>query len=56
MFSKALDPGCKVDLYRFYAIARATLVKSEQHYDLFDQCFTHYFAGAERPQARKSSR
>ena len=39
------------DLYRFYAIARATLVKSEQHYDLFDQCFTHYFAGADKPRA-----
>ena len=52
MFSEALESGLvAADLYRFYAIARATLVKSEQHYDLFDQCFTHYFAGAERPQA-----
>ena len=52
MFSEALEKGLvAADLYRFYAIARATLVKSEQHYDLFDQCFTHYFAGADKPRA-----
>ncbi len=39
------------DLHRFYAIARATLVKHERHYDLFDQCFVHQFAGAEAPQS-----
>ena len=39
------------DLHRFYAISRACLVKHEKHYDLFDQCFVHHFAGAEAPQA-----
>ncbi len=52
MFVDALAKGLvAADLYRFYALARATLIKSEKHYDLFDQCFAHYFAGAEAPQA-----
>jgi len=50
VFVEALAKGlCAADLYRFYAIARATLIKSEKHYDLFDQCFAHYFAGATAP-------
>lgn len=49
---EALDRGLvAADLKRFYAIARATLVKNERYYDLFDQCFTHYFLGAEAPRA-----
>lgn len=52
MFVEALAKGlCAADLYRFYALARATLVKDEKHYDLFDQAFTHYFAGAQPPRA-----
>ena len=49
---EALSKGLvAADLYRFYAIARATLIKKETDYDVFDQCFTHYFANAERPKA-----
>jgi uncharacterized protein with von Willebrand factor type A (vWA) domain len=43
------------DLKRFYAIARATLVKHERYYDQFDQCFAHFFAGADAPPALKSA-
>lgn len=51
-FVEALAKGLvAADLYRFYALARATLVKDEKHYDLFDQCFTHHFAGAKPPDA-----
>lgn len=51
-FVEALAMGLvAADLYRFYALARATLVKDEKHYDLFDQCFTHHFAGARPPRA-----
>ena len=51
LFAEAIEKGLvAADLYRFYAIARATLVKSETHYDLFDQCFAHHFAGAPRPK------
>ncbi|MCB9529128.1 MAG: VWA domain-containing protein [Myxococcales bacterium] len=51
-FIEALAKGLvAADLYRFYALARATLVKDEKHYDLFDQCFTHHFAGAKPPDA-----
>lgn len=50
MFVECLAMGlCAADLHRFYALARATLVKSEKHYDIFDRCFAHYFAGAEPP-------
>ncbi len=45
-FVEALAKGLvAADLHRFYALARATLVKSEKHYDLFDQAFAHYFVG-----------
>lgn len=51
-FVEALAMGLvAADLYRFYALARATVVKDEKHYDLFDQCFTHHFAGARPPRA-----
>ncbi len=32
---------------RFYALARACLVKDERHYDRFDRVFAAHFAGAE---------
>ena len=51
-FVEAMARGLvAADLHRFYAIARATLIKSERHYDAFDQCFAHYFADAAAPQA-----
>lgn len=49
---EALERGLvAADLKRFYAISRVTLVKNERYYDLFDQCFTHFFLGADPPQA-----
>lgn len=36
-------------LYGFYCLARAVLVKSEAHYDRYDQAFQHYFQGIETP-------
>jgi uncharacterized protein with von Willebrand factor type A (vWA) domain len=39
------------DLGRFYFVARALLVKSEAHYDAFDQCFFHLFGDATKPLA-----
>jgi uncharacterized protein with von Willebrand factor type A (vWA) domain len=51
-FVEALDKGLvAASLDRFYAIGRATMVKNERHYDLFDQCFTHFFLGADPPHA-----
>lgn len=35
-------------LSRFYTLARATLVKKEGQYDLFDRAFTTYFEGLEK--------
>jgi uncharacterized protein with von Willebrand factor type A (vWA) domain len=34
-------------LLDFYHLARAVLIKSENYYDIFDQCFAHYFRGTE---------
>ena len=51
-FCEACEQGLiGADLGRFYAIARATLIKSEKHYDIFDQCFAHYFADAKVPDS-----
>ncbi len=36
-------------LYGFYCLARAVLVKSEAHYDRYDQAFQDYFQGIETP-------
>lgn len=50
-FMAALDAGlAAASLHRFYALSRSTLVKTERHYDVFDQCFTHYFMGARPPE------
>ncbi|MEZ4468609.1 MAG: hypothetical protein R3F43_30265 [bacterium] len=50
MFVECLAMGlAAADLHRFYALARATLIKSERHYDIFDRVFAHFFAGAEAP-------
>jgi uncharacterized protein with von Willebrand factor type A (vWA) domain len=40
-------------LLGFYGLARSLLVKSEAHFDLFDQCFAEYFQGVEvAPQVK----
>ncbi len=39
------------NLTRFYSISRAVLIKNEKHYDLFDQCFAHFFADAKVPES-----
>jgi uncharacterized protein len=46
---KALSSGLVNSLDDFYTAARATLVKSERYFDLFDQVFAHHFEGAELP-------
>ena len=46
-FIEALARGLAcADMKRTYALARATLVKDEKHYDAFDQVFAFHFAGA----------
>lgn len=48
---KALSLGMVTSLNDFYTVARAILVKSERHFDTYDQLFAHYFEGAEIPDA-----
>ena len=48
MLMKALDKGlARSSLDTFYHLARSVLVKSEAHYDQYDQVFAHFFKGAE---------
>jgi uncharacterized protein with von Willebrand factor type A (vWA) domain len=44
---KALNLGLVTSLDDFYTVARAILVKSERHFDLYDQVFLHHFRGVE---------
>ena len=44
---KALSLGLVTSLDDFYTVARAILVKSERHFDLYDQVFLHHFRGVE---------
>ncbi len=45
---QALDQGlARADLDTFYHLARSILVKTEAHYDQYDQVFAHYFKNAE---------
>ncbi len=44
---QALDAGLVDDLEDFYAVARALLVKSERHFDLYDRVFATWFEGKE---------
>lgn len=37
-------------LLGFYALCRALCVKTEAHFDLYDQCFAEYFRGVEAPE------
>lgn len=46
---KALDSGLVSTLEDFYTTARTVLVKSERHFDIYDQVFAHHFRGAELP-------
>ena len=46
---KALDSGLVNGLDDFYTAARAILVKSERHFDMYDRIFAHAFKGAELP-------
>lgn len=46
---KALSRGLICSLDDFYTASRAILIKSERHFDLYDQVFAHYFKGAELP-------
>ena len=46
-FQKALSRGLINSLDDFYTAARTILVKSERHFDLYDQVFFHYFNGKE---------
>jgi uncharacterized protein with von Willebrand factor type A (vWA) domain len=51
ILQRALRDGLVVSLDDFYTTSRAILVKSERHFDLFDQVFAHEFQGAEMPSA-----
>lgn len=45
---QALDQGLgRASLDTFYHLARSILVKTEAHYDQYDQAFAHFFRGAE---------
>jgi len=44
---KALGMGLITSIDDFYTAARCILVKSEKHFDLYDQVFAHHFEGAE---------
>ena len=46
---RALNMGLINSLGDFYTAARSILIKSERHFDLYDQVFAHYFEGAELP-------
>lgn len=37
------------NLNRFYLIARSILIKNESYFDLYDQCFLHFFKGCVEP-------
>jgi hypothetical protein len=52
---QALDKGlARASLQTFYHLARSILVKSEVHYDQYDQVFAHFFKDAElEPRIRK---
>lgn len=48
---EALQQGLAgASLTSFYHLCRAVLVKSEAHYDRFDQAFARFFAGVESPE------
>jgi hypothetical protein len=46
---QAMRAGLVDGLDDFYTAARALLVKSERHFDIYDKVFAHFFQGAELP-------
>lgn len=47
----ALSKGHGVgSLDRFYSLCRSVCIKSETHFDLYDQCFAEHFQGVEAPE------
>ena len=48
-FHEALDRGLVADMDDLYAVARATMVKSEAHYDAYDASYLQIFRGIETP-------
>ena len=48
-FHEALSKGLVTDLDTLYSVGRALMVKSEAHYDAFDQSFLQVFRGIETP-------
>jgi uncharacterized protein with von Willebrand factor type A (vWA) domain len=42
-----VDGHVGTTLMDFYRVAKALLIKSENYFDIFDQCFAHYFRGVE---------
>jgi hypothetical protein len=51
LLQRAMGEGLVNSLDDFYTAARAILVKSEKHFDLYDQVFAHTFEGADLAQA-----
>ena len=44
---RALSMGLINSIDDFYTASRSILVKSERHFDLYDQVFAHHFKGVE---------
>jgi hypothetical protein len=49
ILQKALKTGLVNSIDDFYTAARSILVKSERHFDIYDQVFAYYFKGVELP-------
>jgi uncharacterized protein len=47
---KAMDMGLINSVDTFYTAARAILIKSERHFDRYDQVFAHRFQDAQMPE------
>jgi uncharacterized protein len=47
---KAMDMGLINSVDAFYTAARAILIKSERHFDRYDQVFAHRFQDAQMPE------
>jgi uncharacterized protein with von Willebrand factor type A (vWA) domain len=50
---KALSLGVITSVDDLYTAARAILVKSERHFDMYDQVFAHFFRGVELQEINK---
>jgi uncharacterized protein with von Willebrand factor type A (vWA) domain len=50
---KALSLGVITSVDDLYTAARAILVKSERHFDMYDQVFAHFFRGVELQEIHK---